>query len=50
MRGAAGQALIYIYGQPTESEAMAGKVLTMDGARPIAFNVGRLPELLKERE
>jgi hypothetical protein len=50
VRDANGQALAYIYSRDSEADALQAKVLTKDGARRIAVNVARLPELLGKRD
>jgi hypothetical protein len=40
-----GQALVYIYSQQNEAEALQAKVLTADEERRIAINVAKLPGL-----
>ncbi len=50
VRDATGQALVHIFARATESEAIDGKVLTMDEARRIAMNIAKLSELLKDRD
>ena len=40
-----GQALVYVYARETRNEANIAGVLTFDGARRIAVNVAKLPEL-----
>jgi hypothetical protein len=46
-RDANKQAIAYVYARDTLTEAMQAKVLTQDGARRIAINIVRLPELLR---
>jgi len=44
---ATGQALAYVYARDSAADAGTAKVLTTDGARRIAANIAKLPELLK---
>jgi hypothetical protein len=43
---ATGQAIAYTYFRRNANEARQAKVLTRDGARRIASNIAKLPELL----
>jgi 2-methylisocitrate lyase-like PEP mutase family enzyme len=43
---ASGQALAYVYGHVDPHDAATAKALTLDGARRIASNIAKLPELL----
>jgi len=38
-----GQSLAYVYGRETKADADIASVLTMDEARCIASNIGKLP-------
>jgi hypothetical protein len=46
MRDANGFAA-YVYGRPTEDEAITAKQMMMDEARRVASNIAKLPEMLK---
>ena len=48
VRDANGQALVYVYSRDNDAEALQARVLTKDGARRIAINEARLPQLLGE--
>jgi hypothetical protein len=50
VRDANGQALACLYSRDNDAEALQAKVLTKDGARRIAVNITRLPELLGKGE
>jgi hypothetical protein len=50
VRDANGQALAYLYSRDNDAEALQAKVLTKDGARRIAVNITRVPELLGKGE
>jgi hypothetical protein len=50
VRDANGQALAYLYSRDNPTEALQAKMLTKDGARRIAVNIARLPELLGKGE
>ena len=41
-----GQSLAYFYARENDNDAGAAGVLTMDGARRLASNFAKLPELL----
>ena len=46
VRDATGQALAYVYARDMKRRRRSAKLLTMDGARRIAANIAKLPELL----
>jgi hypothetical protein len=49
VRDAPGQIVAWGYALASAAEAMQAKVLTLDIVRRIATNIGRLPELLRQR-